>query len=85
MGAGTVVANLLRHRISRRVGPGPSLVLGIAACGARLAGSVDGPCQRLGRGDVRMMLICYSFGAVLLFINFLALRQAVTPGALLDQ
>jgi uncharacterized membrane-anchored protein len=29
------------------------------------------------------MLVCFSIGAVLLFINFLALRQAVTPAPLL--
>ena len=31
------------------------------------------------------MLLCFSAGAVLIFINFLALRQAVTPEPLLGR
>ena len=31
------------------------------------------------------MLLCFSSGAVLIFINFLALRQAVTPEPLLGR
>jgi hypothetical protein len=31
------------------------------------------------------MLLCFSAGAVLIFINFLALRQAVTPEHLLGR
>ena len=31
------------------------------------------------------MLVCFGFGAVLIFINFLALRQAVTPAPLLGR
>ena len=32
-----------------------------------------------------LMLLCFSAGAVLMFINFLALRQAVTPAPLLGR
>ena len=84
-GAGTVVASLLGHRISRRVGPGPCLVLGIAACGTGWLAVSMAPVSAWGVAMFALMLICYSFGAVLLFINFLALRQAVTPGALLGR
>ena len=34
MGVGTVLASVFGNRISRRIGPGPSLVLGFAVCGA---------------------------------------------------
>lgn len=33
LGAGTVLASIFGHRISRRIGPGPCLVVGYAACG----------------------------------------------------
>ena len=85
MGAGTVVASLLGHRISKRLGPGPSLVLGIAACGAGWLAVALAPASAWGVAIFALMLISYSFGAVLLFINFLALRQAVTPEALLGR
>ena len=85
MGAGTVVASLLGHRISRRVGPGPCLVMGIAACGAGWLAVSMAPASAWGVAIFALMLLAYSFGAVLLFINFLALRQAVTPEALLGR
>jgi MFS family permease len=85
MGAGTVVASLLGHRISKRLGPGPSLLLGIAACGAGWLAVSVAPVNAWGVAIFALMLISYSFGAVLLFINFLALRQAVTPEALLGR
>ena len=31
------------------------------------------------------MLLCYSFGAVLIFVNMLALRQAVTPEGMMGR
>jgi predicted MFS family arabinose efflux permease len=33
LGVGTVIASLVGHRISARIGPGPCLVLGVAVCG----------------------------------------------------
>ena len=41
--------------------------------------------QRLGRGGLRAMLMIVGVGGVLIFINFLALRQAVTPAPLLGR
>ena len=34
MGVGTVIASVFGNRISRRIGPGPCLILGFAVCGA---------------------------------------------------
>ena len=85
MGAGTVVASVFGHRISKHLGPGPSLVLGIACCGAGWLAVALAPASRWGVAIFALMLIGYSFGAVLLFINFLALRQAVTPEPLLGR
>lgn len=85
MGGGTVVASLFGHRISRRVGPGPCLVLGIAVCGLGWLVMAAAPANAWGVALFALSLLCYSFGAVLIFINFLALRQAVTPEALLGR
>lgn len=83
MGVGTLLASILGHRISHRIGPGPCLTLGVAITGLgwlQLAFAPRGP---LGVAAYVLMLVCFSIGAVLLFINFLALRQAVTPAPLL--
>jgi len=85
MGAGTVLASLLGHRISRRVGPGPCLLLGIAVCGLGWLLLALAPANAFGVAMFVLMLLCFSFGAVLIFINFLALRQAVTPEPLLGR
>ena len=43
------------------------------------------PVNALGSVMFAAMLVCFGFGAVLIFINFLALRQAVTPTPLLGR
>ena len=85
MGAGTVLSSLLGNRISRRIGPGPCLVLGVAVCGAGWLALALAPANAWGIALFALMLVCFSFGAVLIFINFLALRQAVTPEPLLGR
>lgn len=85
LGAGTVLASVLGHRISRRMGPGPCLVLGFAACGLgwlQLALTPSGPA---GVVSFALMLFAFGVGAVLIFINFLSLRQAVTPAPMLGR
>ena len=85
LGLGTIAASMLGHRISARVGPGPSLLLGLAVCGAGWLLLAFAPATMLGRMMFVVTLICFGFGAVLLFINFLSLRQAVTPAPLLGR
>lgn len=85
MGAGTVLSSVFGNRISRRLGPGPCLVLGIAVCGAGWLALAMAPANGWGVAMFALMLVCFSFGAVLIFINFLALRQAVTPEPLLGR
>jgi MFS family permease len=85
MGAGTVAASIVGHRLSRRIGPGPCLVAGFALCSAGwllLALVPPGP---WGVFAFAAMLLLFATGAVLTFINFLALRQAVTPEPLLGR
>jgi MFS family permease len=85
MGVGTVLASVLGRRISARVGPGPCLVLGFAVCGAGWLLLAVAPTGAFGVAAFALMLMLFSTGAVLVFINFLALRQAVTPPHLLGR
>jgi MFS family permease len=85
LGIGTVAASALGHRISSRIGPGPSLLLGLGACGIGWLLLAAAPANALGRAMFALMLLLFGFGAVLIFINFLSLRQAVTPAPLLGR
>jgi MFS family permease len=85
LGVGTVVASVFGNRISRRIGPGPCLVLGFAVCGLGWLQLALVPTGVWGVVSFVVMLMCFGVGAVLLFINFLAMRQAVTPEPLLGR
>ncbi len=85
LGIGTIVASAFGHRISDRIGPGPSLLLGLAVCGLGWLLLAAAPPSASGRLMFAGMLVCFGFGAVLIFINFLSLRQAVTPARLLGR
>ena len=85
MGVGTVLASVFGNRISRRIGPGPCLVLGFAVCGAGWLLLAAAPANAFGVAAFALMLMLFSTGAVLVFINFLGLRQAVTPPHLLGR
>lgn len=85
MGLGTIAASTVGNRISKRIGPGPCLVLGFAICGFGWSLLAIAPADRWGIAAFAFMLLCFSAGAVLIFINFLALRQAVTPEHLLGR
>jgi MFS family permease len=85
LGVGTVWGSLKGHAISERLGPGPCLVLGIAVTGAGWVLLALAPAGPLGVLAFGVMLGCFGLGAVLIFINFLSLRQAVTPSPLLGR
>jgi MFS family permease len=85
VGVGTVLASFLGPKLARRIGVGNCLIVGFAVCGAgwlQLAMAPRGP---LGVASFVVMLACFGAGAVLIFINFLSLRQAVTPQPLLGR
>jgi predicted MFS family arabinose efflux permease len=84
-GAGTIVASTAGHRLSSRLGVGACLLLGIALSGAGWLQLALVPPGRWGVAAFVLMLVCFGAGAVLIFINFLALRQAATPGPLLGR
>jgi MFS family permease len=85
LGAGTVLASLASHRLSRRIGPANALILGITASAAGWLELALAPAGGLGIACFVLMLFCFGSGAALLFVNFLALRQAVTPPAMLGR
>ena len=85
MGFGTVTASVFGDRVSRRIGPGPCLITGLAVCGTGWLLLALAPANALGVAAYAAMLACFSTGAVFVFINFLALRQAVTPPELLGR
>ena len=83
LGIGTVTASMWGKRISSALGVGPALTLGLAVSGVGWSLCSVAPLGAWGMAAFTLMLVCFGFGAVLTFINFLALRQAVTPVPLL--
>jgi MFS family permease len=85
LGAGTIIASTVGNRIASRLGPGPTLVLGIAVCsGGWLLGALA-PASFAGVLMFALMLTAFGVGATLVFITFLALRQSATPAPMLGR
>jgi MFS family permease len=85
VGVGTVCGSLLGRRISHRLGPGPCLIIGYAICATGWGLLALAPANGWGVAAFALMLMMFATGAVFIFINFLALRQAVTPEPLLGR
>ena len=85
LGLGTVAASIWGRRLSARIGPGPSAVCGVAVTGAGWLLCSLAPTGPVGVVVFALMLLCFGMGAVLIFINFLAIRQAATPAPLLGR
>ena len=85
LGAGTVAASAFGYRVVRRLGPGPTLVLGFAISGCGWLVLAAAPLNRIGVAGYAFMLLSFGVGAVFIFINFLSLRQAVTPASMLGR
>jgi MFS family permease len=85
LGVGTVLGSVFGRRISERIGPGPCMLFGMAVSGLGWLACAVVPAGGFGIAVFAAMLLCFGLGAVLLFINFLALRQAVTPEPMLGR
>ena len=85
LGFGTVLASLVGHRISKHFGPGPSMTIGIGSCSLGWLMLAAAPVGPWGVAIFATNLMLFGLGAVLMFINFLALRQAVTPAPMLGR
>ena len=85
LGFGTVLASLVGHRISKHFGPGPSMTIGIGSCSLGWLMLAAAPVGPWGVAIFAANLTLFGLGAVMMFINFLALRQAVTPAPMLGR
>jgi MFS family permease len=85
VGLGTILGSVYGRRISHRIGPGPCLVVGYAIVGSGWLLAAAAPAGPLGVAAFALMMVLFASGAVFIFINFLALRQAVTPEPLLGR
>jgi MFS family permease len=85
LGTGTVLASAIGYRVVRRVGNGPTLVLGFAVSGAGWLVLSLAPLNAFGVAAYAFMLLSFGVGAVFIFINFLSLRQSVTPAYMLGR
>ena len=85
LGVGTVAASAIGHRVARRLGPGPTLVLGFGISGLGWLLLAIAPLGRWGIAAYAAMLLMFGVGAVFIFINFLSLRQSVTPAPMLGR
>jgi len=85
LGVGTILTSLVGSRISARIGPGPTMVLGYLITGSGWTLAALAPASAFGVAVFAAMLMLFGIGAVLIFIAFLALRQAVTPEPLLGR
>jgi MFS family permease len=85
MGLGTITGSVLGRRVSQRIGPGPCLVVGYAISATGWLVVAIAPANGFGVAAFALMMASFTAGAVFIFINFLALRQAVTPEPLLGR
>jgi MFS family permease len=85
-GMGCVLASAFAQRLSARFGVGPVIVHGLAlsALGWQAFGLISGPVW-LATLLLGCAMLLFDFGAVLYGINYLALRQAITPDRLMGR
>jgi MFS family permease len=85
-GLGCVLASAFAQRLSARFGVGPIIVHGLAltALGWQMFGLISGPVW-FATLVLGCAMLLFDFGAVLYGINYLALRQAITPDRLLGR
>src|ERR1017187_2286137 len=80
LGAGTIAASTIAHRLARRIGPGPLLVLGFGVCGAGWLLLAVAPLNAYGIAAYAMMPLM--LGRMTSTMRWLILLPAA-PGALL--
>lgn len=85
MGLGTILASAVGNRISQKLGPGLCMIVGIFVCGLGWGVLALAPANGWGIAAFALMLTFLAIGGVFIFINFLALRQSVTPEPLLGR
>lgn len=85
LGLGTVLGSLFGSQLSRLFGPGGCITLGFALITSGWLLLATSPVGVLGHVAFAINLILLGFGQILIFVNFIALRQAVTPTPMLGR
>ena len=85
LGVGTIFASANGHKIARRLGPGPMMVVGFIISGCGWLALALAPRTPWGFLAYPLMLLMFGAGAIFIFINFLGLRQSVTPPSMLGR
>ena len=85
LGVGTVFASLIGQRLGRRLGPGSCLTVGFGLCSCSWLMLTAAPASASGVALFACSLTLFGLGALLIFINFIALRQSVTPAPMLGR
>ncbi len=85
MGIGSVLGGMAGPPISKKIGMGPALILGICITSIGWLSLLFLENHVPSIYLFAWMLTCFSWGATLLFVNFLSLRQSFTPTALLGR
>ena len=85
-GLGCVLASALAQRLSARYGVGPMLINGLimTALAWQAFGLIGGP-PWFAAFVLGLTMMVFDFGAIMWGINYLALRQAITPDRLLGR
>ena len=84
-GAGALLSSLVARHVTRRLGTGVPILLGVGC--SSLAWGLLAALPRTGHGLATLgaALFVFDFGVMLYWINYASLRQAVTPDALLGR
>lgn len=85
LGVGTIFASANGHRVARRLGSGPMMILGFVISGCGWLALALAPRTSWGVLAYPLMLLMFGVGAIFIFINFLGLRQSVTPPSMLGR
>lgn len=85
LGIGTVLGGLSGGRLSQHAGPGRCIILGFALTASGSSLLAASPVGFPGRAAFAVDLMLLGFGSILIFVNFIALRQAVTPTPMLGR
>ncbi len=85
LGIGTILTSLFGRHLSQRLGPGRCITLGFSLTGSGAMLLAASPAGFLGRAAFAVDLMLLGAGAILIFVNFIALRQAVTPTPMLGR
>lgn len=85
LGLGSIAGGLFGPWLGRRMGLGNTLLTGFFIGGAGWMLLATGASLLNAEWRFALMLLLYSMGGTLLFINFLSIRQSVTPTDLLGR